>query len=74
MKTSDIRLMSDAELESEVEKTRRELLQMRCRLSLGEEVKSSEVKTLRRDIARLLTVQQQRKAQQPQEAGSEQTT
>jgi large subunit ribosomal protein L29 len=62
VKTSDLRLMSDAELTSELERIRRELLNLRCRIALGEEVKGSDVSKCRRDIARILTVQRERQA------------
>lgn len=72
MNASDIRLLSDVELESEIDKAKRDLLNMRCRIGLGEEVKPGEVKSTRRDIARMKTIQRQRQMEQTQSAGSEQ--
>lgn len=60
MNATELRAMNDAELDSEMEKTRRELLNLRCRSALGEEIKADAVKAARRDIARILTVQNER--------------
>ena len=60
MKTSDIRRLSDEDLKLEIEKKRRELLGLRCKVALSEDVKPSEVKGTRRTIARLLTVCKER--------------
>lgn len=61
MKASDLRGMADAELESELETLKREILNLRCRSALGEEIKSDAVRAARRDIARILTVQNERR-------------
>ena len=60
MKINDIRRLGDAELKQELESQRRELLAIRCKVALSEDVKPSEVKRTRRDIARLLTISKER--------------
>lgn len=62
MNAKDLQLKSDAELGSELEKSKRLLLNLRCRIAMGEEVRSSEVQMARCDIARILTIQRQREA------------
>ncbi len=74
MKIADLRLMNAGEWDVEIEKCKRELLNLRCRIALGEDVKSSDVKTARRDIARILTLQKEHEsaAAQTDQAASEQ--
>jgi ribosomal protein L29 len=48
--------MNNEELGKELESNRKSLLGVRCRMALGEDVKSSELKNTKRDIARILTV------------------
>jgi large subunit ribosomal protein L29 len=55
-----MRRLSDADLKQELENQRRELLSIRCKVALSEDVKPSEVKRTRRDIARLLTISKER--------------
>ncbi len=62
MKATELRRMDAPELNNELEKTRRGLLNLRCRVSMGEEVKPGEIKAARREIARILTVQRERAA------------
>jgi large subunit ribosomal protein L29 len=59
VKVSEIRELAPAERERELERSRRELLNLRCRLALGEEIKSGEMREVRRTIARILTVQRE---------------
>jgi ribosomal protein L29 len=60
VKTSDLRRLNEVELASERERTRRDLLNLRCRVAIGEEVKPGEIKTARRTIARVLTVEREK--------------
>lgn len=71
MKTSEIRRLGEAELAEEIKKSQRELLTFRCKIALGEDVKSSEVKAIRRDIARMLTVQGEKSKEALVSSGSE---
>lgn len=59
MNAEDIRRMAPEERETELGGLRRELLNLRCRIALGEDVNSNEVRRVRRDIARFLTVARQ---------------
>jgi ribosomal protein L29 len=52
--------MSDIEIDEEIVKARKDLLSFRCKIALGEDIKSSEVKAIKRDIARMLTVKQEK--------------
>ena len=70
MKTSELRLLGDDELQNELTKSRRELLNLRCRTALGEDVRGSDVGKTRRDIARILTVARERELTTADTAGS----
>ena len=56
MKPEEIRAMEPAAIEVELEKLRRELLELRCKIALGEDVRPHRVKEIKKEIARLLTV------------------
>lgn len=56
MKALEIRGMEPAALLAEIEKLRRELLELRCKVALGEDVRPHRVKEIRREIARMLTI------------------
>jgi large subunit ribosomal protein L29 len=56
MKAEEIRAMEPAAIEVEVDKNRRELLELRCKIALGEDVRPHRVRELKREIARLMTV------------------
>ena len=56
MKAVEMRAMEPAALVAEVEKLRRELLELRCKVALGEDVRPHRVKEIRKEIARLLTI------------------
>ena len=60
MKAQEYRGLEEAALRAQVEKTRKELLDLRCQVSLGEEVRPHQVAELRRDIARMQTVLRER--------------
>ena len=62
MNADDFRALSDEELESRVADLKRSLLQLRIQLHSGQLSNSSQVRDLRRDIARALTVRRERSA------------
>ncbi len=62
MKASELREMSAEALEKEVESRKRELLDIRCQVSLGEDIRPHQLKTLRREIARINTVLTEKEA------------
>ncbi len=41
---------------TEVEKLRRELLELRCKIALGEDVRPHRVREVKHEIARMLTI------------------
>ncbi len=55
MKAADIRELSTDEIKKKLRDTRQELVQLRVRKQAGQVEKSSELRELRRDIARLET-------------------
>lgn len=56
MKAMEMRSLEPAALQAEIEKLRRELLELRCKVALGEDVRPHRVKEIRREIARMLTI------------------
>ena len=56
MKTTEIRAMEPVAIRVEIENRRREILEMRCQIKVGEEVRSHRLKEARRDVARLYTI------------------
>lgn len=56
MKALEMRSLEPAALEQEIEKLRRELLELRCKVALGEDVRPHRLKEIKREIARMLTV------------------
>jgi large subunit ribosomal protein L29 len=61
MKASDYRQMDEAEIEEALVERRRELLESRCKISLGEDVQAHHLKSAKQDIARMLTVLNEKK-------------
>lgn len=61
MKTKDIRELAPAELESRLRATRDQLVQLRLRKQTGQVEKTHELRTLRKDVARLETIIRQKK-------------
>ena len=60
MKAADIRELSPEELKKKLRDTRNELVQLRVRKQAGQIEKPSELKALRRDIARFETILRQK--------------
>ncbi len=56
MKAVEMRGMEANALLAEIEKLRKELLELRCKVALGEDVRPHRVKEIRREIARMMTV------------------
>ena len=56
MNAVEMRGMESAALLAEIEKLRKELLELRCKVALGEDVRPHRVKEIRREIARMFTV------------------
>lgn len=73
MKAQDYRNMDSAALQAEIDKARKELLDLRCQVSLGEEVHPHRIGNLRRGVARMMTVlrETEKAAAVPAEGGAE---
>ena len=56
MKPSELRKMSEAELGTEVDKRRKELLDLRIQASVGQASNPRRIRTAKREIAQLLTI------------------
>lgn len=61
MKAADLRSKTDAELEQEVLELNREAFNLRMQKGTGQLSRSSQVKVVRRDIARIKTIQNERR-------------
>jgi large subunit ribosomal protein L29 len=61
MKAFEIRNMSDQEIQTRLEETYEELFNLRFQQAVGQARDSNRVKLLKRDIARLKTVLNERK-------------
>ncbi len=59
MKMSDVRAFSKDQLQDEILKLRKEQLNLRFQKAQGQMEKSSRIRQIRRDIARLKTAQTQ---------------
>lgn len=62
MKNAEIRELTADELARQLDTSRRELLNLRIRARVGTLENSAEIRRVRREIARLLTVENQRAA------------
>lgn len=62
MKTKEIRELAPAEIETRLRETREKLLHMRLRKQTGNVEKTHELRTLRKDIARLETIKKEKSA------------
>ena len=76
MKTSEIRAVGREDRDAEIGKLQKELLGLRCRIALGEDIKPSEVRRIRREIARMRTINREEElaAVAAPTTGSEKTT
>jgi len=62
MTSKEIRDLSAAEITTKIRETRETLLNLRLRKQTGQVEKTHEIRNLRKDIARLETIQNQKKA------------
>lgn len=62
MKTKEIRELAPAELETRLRETREKLLHLRLRKQTGQVEKTHELRVLRKDIARLETIKNEKSA------------
>jgi large subunit ribosomal protein L29 len=62
MKTADIRAMSSDQIDDEVLKLKKEQFNLRFQRATGQLENTARVREVRRDIARLKTVAQQKRA------------
>jgi large subunit ribosomal protein L29 len=60
MKAAELRDLSDEELRGKLRELQEELFNLRFQLATGQIENVSRIRTVRRDIARLKTVQQQK--------------
>ena len=65
MTSKEIRDLSPAEITTKLRETREELLQLRLRKQTGQVEKPDKLRTLRKDVARLLTIENQKKRSAP---------
>lgn len=56
MKSSDIRKLTAADIDSEVKRRREELLDLRFQSAVGQAANPRRIRTAKREIARLLTI------------------
>ena len=65
MTSKEIRDLSAEETVTKLRETREQLLQLRLRKQTGQVEKTHELRSLRKDIARLLTIQNEKSRQAP---------
>ncbi len=65
MTSKEIRDLSPGEITTKLRETREELLQLRLRKQTGQVEKTDKLRTLRKDVARLLTIQNEKKSAAP---------
>jgi large subunit ribosomal protein L29 len=61
MKPADLRKLSDAELDSRVKEMRDQVFDLRIKLATQQLEKNATIRQARRDLARALTIQAERK-------------
>jgi large subunit ribosomal protein L29 len=61
MKAAELRELSEGELQAKLKELQEELFNLRFQLATGQIENVSRIRTVRRDIARLKTVQQERR-------------
>ncbi|MBI4513232.1 MAG: 50S ribosomal protein L29 [Gemmatimonadetes bacterium] len=71
MKAREIRAMSDAELREKLRELEDELFKLRFRAGIDPEVNPGKMRSLRREIARIRTIQRER---EPAAAGGSRRT
>jgi large subunit ribosomal protein L29 len=68
MKAAEIREMSVAEIETAITETRHELLNLRFQTITGQLTDSSQIRKVRRDVARMETILNEKKMAEESEA------
>ncbi len=68
MTSKEIRELSPDEIRTKLRETREQLLQLKLRKQTGQVEKTHELRTLRKDIARLETILHQKKTAAPKAA------
>ena len=68
MKAEDIRALSDDQVTDELLKLKKEQFNLRFQGATGQLEKTARVRQVRRDIARIKTIQSEKKAAQKKEA------
>lgn len=68
MTSKEIRELAPAEITTKLREVREQLLQLRLRKQTGQVEKTHELRTLRKDIARLETILKEKNAKAPQAA------
>jgi large subunit ribosomal protein L29 len=68
MKAAEIRKMSVAEIETAITETRHELLNLRFQTITGQLTDSSQIRKVRRDVARMETILNEKKMAEESEA------
>lgn len=68
MTSKDIRELAPAEISTKLREIREQLLQLKLRKQTGQVEKTHELRTLRKDIARLETILNEKKAKAPKAA------
>lgn len=63
MTSKEIRELSPGEITTKLRETREQLLQLKLRKQTGQVEKTHELRTLRKDVARLETIANQKKSQ-----------
>ena len=64
MKTTDLRVQTDDQLSTQLQQLKREQFNLRFQAATGQLSKPSRVREVRRDIARILTLQAERAAKE----------
>jgi large subunit ribosomal protein L29 len=68
MTSKEMRALSGGEIDLKLRELREQLLQLKLRKQTGQVEKTHELRTLRKDIARLNTIATEKKAQAPKAA------
>jgi large subunit ribosomal protein L29 len=68
MTSKEIRELAPAEISTKLREIREQLLQLKLRKQTGQVEKTHELRTLRKDIARLKTILNEKKAKAPKAA------
>ena len=71
MTPKEIRELSPAEIDTKLRETREQLLQLKLRKQTGQVEKTHELRTLRKDIARMETVATEKRAADKAKAKTE---